>query len=346
MTGKLAGRKADAAWEAFARRDRAQEGRFVAAVRTTGIYCTPGCPARRPRRENVEFFENGGAARRAGYRPCRRCRPDEPGRDRRAVGQAAALIEGSEEVPRLADLAAAVGYAPHHFQRLFKRALGVSPAAYARQCRATRLERALKEEENVTGAIYEAGFGASATAYADAGGRLGMTPGARRRGGKGEHIRFAIATSSLGPVLVAATDRGLARISFDEDEDDLRRHFPQAELVAGDADFAALVARVVALIDDPARADAHLPMDIRGTAFQQAVWQALRAIPAGETRSYAEIAAAAGRPKAVRAAGSACGDNGLAVLIPCHRVLRSDGGLGGYAYGLERKRALLEREQG
>lgn len=335
----------DLAFSAFSRRDRAQDGRFVVAVRTTGIYCKPSCPARRPKRENVEFFDTTEEARRAGYRACRRCRPDETGRDRVAVERAIALIETEEETPRLAGLAEAVGYAPHHFQRLFKREVGVSPAAYARQRRAMRLENALKEEKNVTDAIYEAGFGAAATAYADAGERLGMTPGARRRGGTGERIRFAVADSSLGPMLVAATDRGLARISFDEDETDLRRHFPGAELVPGDAGFGDLVGRVVALVDDPARANADLPVDIRGTAFQQSVWQALRAIPPGETRSYAEVAAAVGRPRAVRAAGSACGDNGLAVLIPCHRVLRGDGGLGGYAYGLERKRALLERER-
>lgn len=336
--------KPDMAWDAFDRRDRAQDGRFVAAVRTTGIYCKPSCPARRPKRENVEFFDTPAGARAAGYRACRRCRPDELSRDRVAVEHAIRLIEASEERLRLAELADAVGYAPHHFQRLFTRAVGVSPAAYARQRRARRLERALKEEEKVTDAIYEAGFGAAATAYVEAARRLGMTPTARRRGGKGERIRFAITDSSLGKMLVAATDRGLARISFDEDESDLRRQFPQAELGPGDARFTALVARVVALVDNPARGDADLPLDIRGTAFQQAVWQALRAIPPGETRSYAEVAAAAGRPSAVRAAGSACGNNSLAVLIPCHRVLRSDGGLGGYAYGLERKRELLKRE--
>ncbi len=342
---QLEGREAEAAWEAFLRRDRAQDGRFVVAVRTTGIYCKPSCPARRPGRGNVEFFATPAAARDAGYRACLRCRPDETARDRIAVERAVALIEASEETPGLAELAAAVGYAPHHFQRLFTRALGVSPAAYARQWRAGRLEQALSEEAKVTDAIYEAGFGTAATAYADAATRLGMTPGARKRGGVGERIRFARVDSSLGPLLVAATDRGLARISFDEDEADLRRHFPAAELQSGGEDFTALVARVVALVDDPARADAGLPVDMRGTAFQQAVWQALREIPPGETRSYAEIAAAAGRPRAVRAAGTACGDNRLAVLVPCHRVLRGDGGLGGYAYGLERKRALLERER-
>ena len=338
--------EAEAAWRAFERRDRASDGSFFVAVRTTGIYCKPSCPARRPLRRNVLFYRDGAAARAAGFRPCQRCRPDEVARDRQAVEQAIAVLEASERLPALAELAAQVGYAPHHFQRLFQRVVGISPAAYGRQLRAARLERALKEERNVTDAIYEAGFGTAATAYAQTGAPSGMTPGARRRGGEGEALRFAVVDSSLGSLLVAATARGLARISFDEDEADLRRLFPQACIVEGDAAFEALVKAVVDLVDDPARATAaDLPVDVRGTAFQQAVWQALRAIPAGETRSYSELAAAVGRPNAVRATGTACGDNRLAILIPCHRILRSDGGLGGYAYGLDRKRALLAREK-
>lgn len=335
----------DTAWKAFVRRDKLQDGRFVVAVRTTGIYCKPSCPARRPRRENIEFFGSGAEARAAGYRACMRCCPDDVGRDRAAVDRALALIERSEERLSLDALSRAVGYAPHHFQRLFKRAVGISPASYGRQLRAMRLEQALQEEGHVTGAIYEAGYENASGAYADATERLGMTPGARRRGGEGENIRFAIADSSLGALLVAATDRGLCRISFDEGEADLRRHFPNANIVPQNPDFEALVRDVVALVDDPARTSTHLPIDVRGTAFQQAVWEVLRSIPPGETRTYAEVAAAAGRPKAVRAAGSACGDNAVAVVIPCHRVLRSGGGLGGYAYGLDRKKALLAREQ-
>lgn len=335
----------DAAWAAFIRRDGAFDGRFVVAVRTTRIYCRPSCPARRPRRENIAFFPDGESACRAGYRPCRRCLPDEVGRDRLAVERALMLIkEADEGVIRLDRLAAAVGYAPHHFQRLFTRSVGVSPAAYARQLRARRLERALGEEEQVTDALYEAGYGSAAAAYADVAGRLGMTPGTRRGGGAGVQIRFAVAESSLGPVLVAATGKGLCRIAFDEGEAELRRYFPAAQIMPADPAFDALVRDVVAAVDDPARPTRDWPLDVRGTAFQQAVWQALRAIPAGETRTYAEIAAAAGRPRAVRAAGSACGDNAIAVVIPCHRVLRTDGGLGGYAYGTDRKRALLERE--
>ncbi len=336
---------ADRAWEAFVRRDRAADGRFVVAVSSTGIYCRPSCAARRPRRENVEFFGQAEAARAAGYRPCRRCLPDDVGRDRKAVDRALGLIEGEDGPVPLARLAQAVGYAPHHFQRLFTRLVGVSPAAYARQLRARRMERALQEEDQVTAAVYEAGYESAASAYADAGARLGMTPGDRKRGGRGARIRFAVVQSALGPLLVAATDRGLCRIAFDEGEAELRAHFPQAQIAPSDPGFEALVSQVVALVDDPARTSADLPLDVRGTAFQEAVWQALRAIPPGETRSYAEIAQAVGRPRATRAAGSACGDNTLAVVVPCHRVLRSDGSLGGYAYGLERKKALLDREK-
>lgn len=343
--GQQQGIDAEWAWEAFLRRDRAADGRFVVAVRTTGIYCRPSCAARRPRRENIEFFNVGGAARAAGYRACRRCLPDDVARDRKAVDCALAAIEAADGPVTLTRLAQEVGYTPHHFQRLFARMVGVSPAAYARQLRAKRMERALQEEDRVTGAVYEAGYESAASAYADAGARLGMTPGERKRGGQGIRIRFAVAQSALGSLLVAATDKGLCRIAFDEGEAELRTHFPRAEILPSDPAFETLVSEVVALVDDPARGCADLPLDVRGTAFQEAVWQALRAIPAGETRSYAEIARTVGRPRAVRAAGSACGDNVLALIIPCHRVLRSDGSLGGYAYGLERKRALLEREK-
>lgn len=333
----------EAAFAAFDARDRSQDGAFVAAVRSTGIYCKPSCPARRPRRDNVAFFPDSAAARAAGYRPCLRCRPDETARERQAIERALALIADAGEPPRLADLAQAVGYSPQHFQRLFRREIGVSPAAYARALRAGRLVEALQEETNVTQAIYDAGYGAASRAYADAGERLGMAPSTWRAGGAGETISHAVVDTSLGPLLVAATERGLCRVAFDEDETSLRARFSRARFVDGDPGFAEMVRSVVALVDDPARA-ADLPLDVRGTAFQQAVWQALRSIPAGETRSYAEVAQMAGRPAAVRAAGTACGDNALAIVIPCHRVLRGDGGLGGYAYGLDRKKALLERE--
>jgi AraC family transcriptional regulator of adaptative response/methylated-DNA-[protein]-cysteine methyltransferase len=333
----------EACWAAFSARDRDQDGRFVGAVRTTGIYCKPSCPARHPKREHVAFYPDGAAARAAGYRPCLRCRPDEVGRDRIAVEHALRLMAESDEPLTLAPLAAAVGYAPHHFHRLFKRATGVTPAAYARKLRVDRLEAALMKGTSVTDAIYDAGYNAPSRAYADAEDRLGMTPSAWKDGGRGVTIRYMVAKSSLGPMLIAATDRGLCRISFDEGEEALRARFPRADIQPADEAFAALAGQVVALADNPARA-ASLPVDVAGTAFQQSVWAALRAIPPGETRTYKQVAAAVGRPDAVRAAGTACGDNSLAVLIPCHRVLRSDGGLGGYAYGLDRKRALLARE--
>jgi AraC family transcriptional regulator, regulatory protein of adaptative response / methylated-DNA-[protein]-cysteine methyltransferase len=332
----------DIAWAALLRRDRGFDGQFVTGVLSTGIYCRPSCAARHPARRHVRFFVDGAAARSAGLRACLRCLPDDVARDRKAVERALAMLEG-DDPPRLEALAQAVGYAPHHFQRLFKRAMGMTPAAYARSLRGRKLGETLRQEERVTDAIYDAGYNAPSRAYADAVTHLGMTPGAWAKGGRGVAIRYAVVDSALGKMLVAATDKGLCRISFDEGEAELRARFPNAEIVEGDADFAGVVGDVVALVADPARG-VDLPVDVQGTLFQQAIWAALRAIPAGETRTYSEIAAAAGRPRAVRAAGSACGDNGLAVLIPCHRVLRTDGSLGGYAYGLERKQRLLERE--
>jgi AraC family transcriptional regulator of adaptative response/methylated-DNA-[protein]-cysteine methyltransferase len=333
-----------ACWDAFTRRDRAQDGRFVGAVLSTGIYCKPSCPARHPKRDNIRFYPDPAAARAAGFRACLRCRPDEVGRDRLAVEAARRFIEAAEEAPTLEQIAAHAGYAPHHFHRLFKRETGATPAAYARSLRADRLKAALAEEGSVTQAIYAAGYNAPSRAYADAQAHLGMTPSAWAGGGRGVTIRHMVVDSSLGPMLVAATDKGLVRIAFDEDADALRARFPHATLAPADARLTALAAQVVAQVDDP-RATPDLPLDIGGTAFQQAVWSALRAIPPGETRSYGAIAGAIGRPAAVRAAGSACGDNALAVVIPCHRVLRRDGGLGGYAWGVERKEELLRRER-
>jgi AraC family transcriptional regulator of adaptative response/methylated-DNA-[protein]-cysteine methyltransferase len=334
----------DTCWAAFLRRDRAWDGLFVGCVASTGIYCKPSCAARHPRRENMRFLPDPAAARAAGYRACLRCRPDEVGRDRRAVAAAVALIEAAQDMPRLDALAAHVGYAPHHFHRLFKRETGMTPAAYARGVRAERLKASLTAGGSVTGAIYDAGYNAPSRAYADADAHLGMRPSAWRDGGRGVAIRWTVRDSSLGPVLVAATGKGLCRIAFGEGEADLRARFPRADLQPADAALDAMARAVAALIDDP-RASPDLPVDVSGTAFQQAVWAALRAIPAGETRSYAQIAAAAGRPSATRAAGSACGGNSLAVLIPCHRVVRGDGGMGGYAWGTERKAALLDREK-
>jgi AraC family transcriptional regulator of adaptative response/methylated-DNA-[protein]-cysteine methyltransferase len=335
----------DEAWAAFDRRDREFDGRFVVAVRSTAIYCRPSCPARRPKRENVEFLESGTKARAAGYRACLRCKPDEVGRDLRAVKAAVELIEASEAMPQLAQLAAAVGYAPHHFQRLFTRALGLSPAAYARAVRQRRAQHQLTESERVTDAIYDAGYQSPSGFYSDAKDRLGMTPSAWRNGGRGETIRWTIAASALGPMLVAATGKGICRLAFEDGDQSLRRMFPHATLIMDEGSMSAWVEAAVAAVERPAAA-AELPLDVGGTAFQQAVWAELRKIPPGETRSYAQIAAAVGKPGAVRAAGSANGANPVAVLIPCHRVVRSDGSLGGYAYGLERKRKLLDAEGG
>jgi AraC family transcriptional regulator of adaptative response/methylated-DNA-[protein]-cysteine methyltransferase len=333
----------DMAWAAFEARDRAYDGRVIGAVTTTGIYCKPSCPARRPKRENVVFYPDADAARAAGFRACLRCKPDEVGRDHVAVARAVALLETAEEPLGLDALAEAVGYAPHHFQRLFKRATGVTPAAYSRGLRARRAAAALGEEESVTQAIYEAGYSAPSRFYETANARLGMTPSAWRGGGAGVTIRWAIAETSLGPLLIAATDKGLCRVAFDEDQFALARRFPAAEIAPGGAALAELATRVVAEVETPGR-HTDLPLDVRGTAFQEAVWQALRSIPPGETRSYAQLAAMIGHPKAVRAAGTACGANNVAVAIPCHRAQRSDGSMGGYAYGIDRKRVLRRRE--
>ena len=333
----------DWAFEAFDKRDRSLDGQFIGAVKTTGIYCKPSCPARRPLRENVEFFWTADEARAAGYRACMRCKPDELGRDREAVAAALKLIESAEEVPSLDELAEQVGYAPHHFHRLFKRDTGVTPAAYARGLRSKRAEKALNGAGRITDAIYDAGYSGPGRFYEDTKERLGMTPSAWRNGGAGVTIRWAVVDTRLGQMLLAATEKGICRLSFDEDEAELKRRFPKATIEEGGAAMQELVKGAIAAIDHPAQMP-DLPLDVQGTAFQQAVWQELRKIPAGETRSYADIAAAVGKPKAVRAAGSANGANNVAVLIPCHRVVRTDGTLGGYAYGLDRKKKLLELE--
>ncbi|HEU0065693.1 MAG TPA: bifunctional DNA-binding transcriptional regulator/O6-methylguanine-DNA methyltransferase Ada [Sphingomonas sp.] len=334
----------DAAWAAFCARDRQQDGAFVGAVRTTGIYCRPSCPARHPKRENMAFYRDGEAARAAGFRACLRCKPDAVARDRVAIAEALAALAASHGGIALDVLAARVGYAPHHFHRLFKRATGVTPAAFARGRQATRAAEALSAGARVTDAIYDAGYSAPSRFYEGAAGRLGMAPSAWARGGAGVTIRWTIAATSLGPMLVAATDKGLCRVSFDEDAAALATRFPAATIVAGDEALAALATDVVAVVEAPGRAH-DLPLDVRGTAFQEAVWQALKTIPAGETRTYTQLAALAGNAAAVRAAGSACGANPLALLVPCHRAQRSDGTLGGYAYGLHRKRTLLARER-
>ncbi|WP_292683683.1 methylated-DNA--[protein]-cysteine S-methyltransferase [Novosphingobium sp.] len=334
---------ADEAWSAVVARDRAFDGRFVTGVLTTGIYCRPSCAARHPARGNVRFFADGAAARAAGLRPCKRCLPDDVSRDERAVLSAIAAIKAAGQPLALAALAAETGYSPSHFQRVFTRHTGLSPAAYARALMAERAAQALSEEGAVTGAIYAAGYSGPSRFYAATEGRLGMAPSAWANGGRGVTIHWAVVPTSLGQMLVAATGKGVCRLSFGEGREALEARFPHAELVEGGAEFAALLAQVIDAVEAPGDF-AHIPLDVKGTAFQEAVWRELRRIPPGETRTYAGLAAAAGNPRAVRAAGSANGANNVAVLIPCHRVIRTGGHLGGYAYGLEIKRKLLAKE--
>ncbi|HEV7438097.1 MAG TPA: bifunctional DNA-binding transcriptional regulator/O6-methylguanine-DNA methyltransferase Ada [Methylobacterium sp.] len=339
-----------ARWAALASRDARADGTFVYAVRTTGIYCRPSCAARAARPENVSFHPTCAAAETAGFRPCKRCRPNEAAPDARhaaAIARACRLIEEAETLPLLDDLARAAGMSPFHFHRVFRRITGVTPKAYAGARLAGRVAEGLQGAGTVTEAIYEAGYNSASRFYAGAGARLGMTPTAYRRGGAGAVIRFAVGACSLGAILVAATDRGVCAILLGDDPDllvrDLQDRFPEAELRGGEADFEALVAQVVGFVEAPAGAFA-LPLDIGGTAFQQRVWEALRRIPAGTTASYAEIARAIGAPAAVRAVARACGQNAIAVAIPCHRVVRQDGALSGYRWGVARKRDLLARE--
>jgi AraC family transcriptional regulator, regulatory protein of adaptative response / methylated-DNA-[protein]-cysteine methyltransferase len=334
----------DDRWAAVLRRDRALDGRFVTGVLTTGIYCRPSCAARHPARANVRFFADGTAARGAGLRPCKRCLPEDVARDEGAVLAAIAAIKDSEEPLALADLARRTGYSPTHFQRVFARATGLSPAAYARALRAERARAALAGAGRVTDAIYDAGYSAPSRFYEEQAGRLGMAPSAWKDGGRGVTIHWAVTPTSLGDMLVAATDKGVCRLAFGLTGGDLAAQFPNARLVEGGADFAALLAKVVAAVESPAAPNTHIPLDVQGTAFQEAVWRALRTIPAGETRSYADIAAAIGKPAAVRAAGTANGANQVAVLIPCHRVVPKGGGVGGYAWGPAIKEELLKKE--
>lgn len=344
--------RADAAqrWQAVLGRDRTADGSFVYAVATTGVYCRPTCPARRPRRENVAFFDTGEAARAAGFRACRRCRPDAPGAAHPhalLVETACRRIEAADEPLSLAELAADARLSPWHFHRLFKTITGLTPKAYAGAHRANRMRDALTGKASVTAAIYDAGYGASSRFYEKCGDILGMTATAYRNGGQDTEIRFAVGECSLGSVLVARSARGVCALTLGDDPDalvrDLQDRFPRAELVGGDSGFEALVAQVVGLVDNPA-AGMGLPLDMRGTAFQQRVWKALQAIPAGQTVSYAELARRIDAPRSVRAVARACASNPIAIAIPCHRVIRQDGAPSGYRWGVERKRALLERE--
>jgi AraC family transcriptional regulator of adaptative response/methylated-DNA-[protein]-cysteine methyltransferase len=341
----------DARWRAVERRDKAADGTFVYSVRTTGVYCRPSCAARLPRRENVAFHATCADAERAGFRPCRRCRPNEPAladQQATAVARACRWIEEAEETPALAALAQAAGLSRFHFHRVFKAVTGVTPKAYAAAHRGKRVRAELAHGGSVTAAIYGAGFNSSGRFYAAAPDLLGMTPTQFRAGGSGNVIRFAVGQCSLGAVLVAATEKGVCAIELGDDPDALVRalqdRFPKARLVGGDAAFEQLVASVVGFVEAPGHGF-DLPLDIRGTSFQQRVWKALRAIPAGSTTTYSELAKRIGRPKAVRAVAHACASNAIAVAIPCHRVVRMDGSMAGYRWGVDRKRALLAREK-
>lgn len=343
---------ADPRWAAVLARDAAADGQFVYSVRSTGVYCRPSCPSRHARPEHVRFHASAAAAEQAGFRPCRRCQPQQPSpaeRQAQRIAEACRILESEEPAPPLAALAARLGLSPWHFHRQFRQITGVTPRAWAAARRAERLRRELGQQESVTAAIFAAGYNASSRCYAESDAVLGMSPGAWRAGGRGQTIRFAIGQCALGAILVAQSARGLCAILLGDDPAellaDLERRFPQAELLGGDAGFERLVAQVVGFVEAP-RLGLDLPLDLRGTAFQQRVWQALRAIPPGSTLSYAELAERIGAPKAVRAVAGACAANALAVAIPCHRVVRSDGGLSGYRWGVERKRALLEREAG
>jgi AraC family transcriptional regulator of adaptative response/methylated-DNA-[protein]-cysteine methyltransferase len=335
----------DARWETVLA--RTSDDSFLIGVRTTSIFCRPGCPARTPARRNVFVFADAAAAEHAGFRACKRCAPDDvaPGAERvRLIRRACALLEADDAMP-LGALAREVGLSRFHFQRTFRRIVGVTPGEYARARRAERFRNGLASGASVTTAIQDAGYGSSSRAYATA--ALGMTPTRYRAGGRGEHVKYAIAPCSLGRVLVATTERGVCAIELGDDDDAvlaaLARHVPNAEHRRDDAGLHAAVDAVVALVDDPSE-PFGLPLDVRGTAFQRQVWNALRSVRPGEPVTYASLARAVGSPNAAQAVGAACAANRLAVAIPCHRVVREDGGLAGYRWGVERKRALLARE--
>jgi AraC family transcriptional regulator of adaptative response/methylated-DNA-[protein]-cysteine methyltransferase len=347
-------RSDDERWQAVRARDPAADGAFFYAVQTTGVYCRPGCPARLPRRENASFHDTCLDAERAGFRPCRRCRPNEPtlaGRHGVTVRKACRLIEEAQDenqaMPSLEALAQAAGMSRFHFHRVFKALTGVTPKGYGDAYRARRVRNALANDGTVTSALYGAGFNSSSRFYSASSGLLGMTPTQLRAGGDGIVIHFAVGECSLGSILVAATEKGVCAIEFGDDPDMLVRslqdRFANAQLIGGDKGFEQLVARVVGFVEAPAQG-LDLPLDIRGTAFQQRVWTAIRDVPAGATASYSEIAARIGEPKAVRSVAQACASNAIAVAIPCHRIVRRDGSPSGYRWGVERKRALLERE--
>lgn len=340
----------DPRWAAVVARDPAADGTFFYSVKTTGVYCRPSCAARAANPENVAFHRTAADAERAGFRPCKRCKPDQAPRVEQHAAMVAELcrfIEGAERLPTLGELAKRSGLSAYHLHRVFKDITGLTPKGYAAAHRARRLRQELDRGATVTDAIYGAGYGSNGRFYAESDRVLGMTPTDYRAGGAGTTMRFAIGECSLGSILVARSDRGVCAILLGDDPErlvrDLQDRFPQADLVGGDGAFEKVVAEVVGFVEAP-RVGLDLPLDVRGTAFQQRVWQALREIPAGRTMSYTEVARHIGAPKSVRAVAQACAANALAVAIPCHRVVRNDGALAGYRWGVERKRALLERE--
>ena len=335
-------------WQQVMARDARQDGRFVFAVRTTGVYCRPSCPSRRPRRESVEFFSNPNEAERAGYRACLRCKPTEISSQAQYVTRARQLLDDAEGVVTLSELSKRVGLSPFHLQRLFKRATGLSPREYRSARRMQNVKAGLRKGDDVTTALYDAGYGSPSRLYEKAPEQLGMTPGQYRRGGSGASITFAIAPTPLGRMLVAATERGLCAVRFGESavdlERDLRQEFHAASLQRDDAGMGQYVEPLVAAIRGE-NTSIDLPLDVRATAFQMKVWEQLRQIPRGETRSYSEIAREIGEPSAVRAVARACATNPVAVVVPCHRVVRSDGDTSGYRWGIERKKKLLDGER-
>jgi AraC family transcriptional regulator, regulatory protein of adaptative response / methylated-DNA-[protein]-cysteine methyltransferase len=342
----------EAAWAAVLTRDARFDGRFVYAVESTRIYCRPTCPSRRPRRANVHFFAVPEQAESAGYRACRRCRPrqGETSRQAEAVRRASAFLEAHlEDNPTLNDLAREVGLSPHHLQRTFKAATGLSPKQYAARLRAAQFKAEVQRGESVSSATYGAGYGSSSRLYEKADVHLGMTPGAYRRGGRGMRIRFTTTGSPYGRLLVGATERGICTVTLGDDdsalEAGLRREYPSAEIERDDEALQEWLAAILSDMDGPAAAR-DLPLDLQATAFQWRVWRTLQEIPYGETRSYREIATALGQPKAVRAVAQACAGNRVALVVPCHRVVRTDGTPGGYRWGAERKERILGHEAG
>ncbi len=340
----------DPRWPRVVSRDATADGQFLYAVRTTGVYCRPSCGSRTPRPENVAFFSAAMEAEQEGFRPCRRCRPDRPPLREQHAAMVAGLcrqIEARETPPTLGMLAQSAGMSAFHLHRVFKAVTGVSPKVYAAAYRARKVREELARSETVTDAIYGAGYNSSGRFYEESDRLLGMTPKDFKAGGANTAIRFAVGQCFLGAILVAASERGVCAILMGDEPDalvrDLQDRFPKADLIGGDAEFEKLVAKVVGFVEMP-KLGLDLPLDIRGTAFQQRVWQALQQIPVGSTASYAEVAMRIGSPGSARAVAGACAANALAVAIPCHRVVRNDGGLSGYRWGVERKRALLERE--